>query len=199
MTRTGDEAVQYALSRVGTTMPDSGLCLQFTRENFAIPALYGSAVDAWYGADYRQVGDRNPPEAVPVWFKSSSPYRHVAFHCYDGVIVTTFNADIRRFDSIAAMESSFGPYAGWGPGLNEVQVWWPPTTPPDGEDDDMASLTLIYTTGSDTWWTFDGIHKRQLAPNGAQQLVDVGLLSPETLAAGPKWLPPGDLEAIPDA
>ena len=93
-------------------MPDSGLCLQWTREPFEIPAYYASAVDAWYGADYRQVGDRNPPQAVPVWFKSSSPYRHVAFHCYDGVIVSTFNAEIRRFESIASMESVYGPYAG---------------------------------------------------------------------------------------
>lgn len=198
MTRVGGDAIAYALGRVGSTMPDDGLCLQFTREPFAIGALYASAIDAWYGADFRQVGDRNPPPAVPVWFDTPSIYGHVAFWCGpDDGIVSTFNDEIRQFPSIAAVEDAFnGPYMGWGPGLNEVQVWWPPATP--GEDDDMH-LSLIYTTGGDTWWTFDGLHKRQLGPSGASQLADLGLISRDQLAAGPQWLPPDDLAAIPDA
>ncbi|MGY4645881.1 hypothetical protein [Cellulomonas sp. URHB0016] len=197
MTRLGDDAVAYALSRVGGAMPDSGLCLQWTREPFAIGALYGSAVDAWYGSNHRVPGDRNPPPAVPVWFDSSSIYEHVAFHCGDGVIVSTFNAEIRRFESIGAMETVYGPYAGWGPGLNEVQVWWPPTTPaPEMEDDVKA---LIYTDGTPTWWLYDGLTKRELRPGEPDQLVDLGLITREQLDAGPKWLPATTIDGIPDA
>jgi hypothetical protein len=200
MTRLGQEAIDYALARVagGAGMPDSGLCLQWTREPFAIGALYGSAVDAWYGADHRQRGDRNPPPAVPVWFDSSSVYEHVAFWCGEqyGGLVTTFNAELRVM-SLDAAEDVYGPYAGWSPGLNEVQVWWPPTTPaPEMEDDVKA---LIYTDGTPTWWLYDGLTKRELRPGEPDQLVDLGIITREQLTAGPKWLPAGTVDGIPDA
>lgn len=195
----GQAANDYALSRVGTHMPDSGLCLQFTRQNFEIGSLYYSAIDAWYGSDYRQPGDRNPPPAVPVWFDTPSVYGHVCHHIGGGVIVSTFNDEIRQYSSIDQVESVFaGPYMGWGPGLNEAQVWWPDTPPPaTGGDDDVQ--VLIYTDGSQTWWLYNGQTKRKLAPDEPTQLADLGLITRDQLAAGPSWLPSPTVDAIPNA
>src|SRR3954468_21259845 len=109
MTRTGQAAIDWAYSRVGNGppppngMPDDGLCLQFTRECFAVPALYASAIDAWETNPEQHPGDRYPPPAVPVWFWSSAPYRHIAFHAGGGQVITTFNDDVRVYPSLAAM------------------------------------------------------------------------------------------------
>jgi len=197
--RVGQDAIDYTLSRVGTRMPDSGLCLQFTRQNFAIAALYASAIDAWNGSKYKQPGDRNPPPAVPVYFHTPSPYRHVAFHCYDGLIVSTFNDEIRQYPGgISQVESVFnGPYLGWAPGLNKVRVFYPDPAPIP--EDEMARVSLIYTTGSQTWWAYDGLFKRALGPDEPQHLADVGLITAEQLAAGPSWFPNAEVDAIPDA
>lgn len=73
----------------------------------------------------------------------------------------------------------------------------PPTTPPTIEDDDMA-LALITTSGTTAWWAYDGMSKRMLAPGEPQLLVDLGLIRPETLAAGVKWLAPDLVNAIPN-
>ena len=135
--RTGQAAVDYAESRVGSAMPDSGLCLQMVRQNFAIPSYYYAAIDAWNGADDRHPSDRNPPPAVGVWFDSTSIYGHVAFHVGAGRVITTFNAEIRAYPSIAAMESVYGPFMGWASDLNEQWVHDPRPTPPPIEEDDM--------------------------------------------------------------
>jgi hypothetical protein len=128
--RVGQPAIDYAVGRVGGTMPASGYCLAFTRECFAIPSLYASAIDAWNAADEQHPDDRLPPAGVPVWFWSSSIYRHVAFHIGGGQVVTTFNADVRLFGSIAAMESTYGPYMGWAyDNLNDRDVT------PTGDDE----------------------------------------------------------------
>lgn len=135
--RRGDPAVDYALSRVGKSMPAAGYCLQFTRENFAIPSYYAAAVDAWNGCEERHPGDRNPPAAVPLWFDTPSPYGHVCFAVGDGTVVTTNGAAIQRWSSIGAIESGFnGPYMGWGHDLNRYGVdpnTLPAPTPDPGD------------------------------------------------------------------
>lgn len=132
--------MDYALSRVGTYMPASGYCLQFTRENFSIPSYYPSAVDAWNGCEKRHPGDRNAPAAVPVWFDTPSVYGHVAFAVGDGTIVTTNGAAIQRWSSIGAIESGFnGPYMGWGEDLNRYGV--DPNTLPAPTPDPGALMT----------------------------------------------------------
>lgn len=139
--RTGQAAIDYARGRVGGTMHASGYCLQFTRENFAIPSLYASAIDAWNAADDPHPDDWNPPPAVPVWFWSTSIYRHVAFHVGGGQVVTTHGADIRLYPSLASMQGDFGPYMGWAyDHLNARDVT--PSNPPG--DDDMP-------TAADLW------------------------------------------------
>jgi hypothetical protein len=134
---TGELAINRAASRIGGSMSDSGLCLQFTRQCYEVPSYYASAIDAWNAASERYE-DRNPPPSASVWFWSQSIYRHVAFHLGDGWYVTTFNADIRQLD-LGSMEASFGPLMGWAPELNEHSLR-PPTTPPPEpppEEDDM--------------------------------------------------------------
>lgn len=149
MTRTGQAAIDYARSRVGpNAMPASGYCLQFVRECFAIPAVYASAIDAWNGSKTKHPGDRNPPRAVPLFFTTPSVYDHIVFLGDPGEIITTFNADVRRYTSsttsgaIDAIIRDFGPgsYLGWTEDLNGYRVLvdsgFAPT-PPTGTDDDM--------------------------------------------------------------
>jgi hypothetical protein len=146
--RTGQAAIDAALARVGGTMPASGYCLAFTREPFAIPALYASAIDAWNAATEPHPDDRFPPPGVPVWFWSSSIYRHVAFHVGGGQIVTTHNADIRLYPSIDAMEGPFGPYMGWAyDDLNDRDVT-PTTTPPEDDLPTPADVWAAAPTAS---------------------------------------------------
>lgn len=122
--RTGEAAADYAQSRIGSNaMPDDGLCLQMTRQNYPVDSYYYSAIDAWNAAQYPHPDDRNIPVGVPVWFWSDSVYRHVAIHVGDGNFhVTTFNDDIRQY-SMADMENIYGPYLGWAEDLNRVTVW----------------------------------------------------------------------------
>jgi hypothetical protein len=131
---TGQAAIDEALSRVGGTMPDSGLCLQFTRQCYEVPALYASAIDAWNAASERYPDDRTPPPSAAVWFWSSSIYRHVAFHLGEGQYATTYNDQIRVY-SLGSMESIYGPLIGWAPELNAYSLR-PPTEPPPPEEDD---------------------------------------------------------------
>lgn len=147
MVRTGQAAIDYAHSRVGGQMPASGYCLQFVRQCFDVGSYYGSAIDAWNGAEKKHPGDRNPPPAVPLFFKSPSVYDHVVFGGGPPAndIVTTFNADIRHYggDAIAGIERDFdAQYLGWTEDLNGVTVYTggttpPPTPIPTDEDDDM--------------------------------------------------------------
>jgi hypothetical protein len=156
--RTGDEATSAALARVGSTMPAAGYCLQFTRENFQIPPLYASAIDAWNAADHPHPDDRNPPPAVPVWFWSSSIYRHVAFHVGGGQVVTTFNEDIRLFGSLGEMESVYGPYMGWAYNdLNDHDVTPEDDTMPTPADVWAVAPTAAVSMSAPVMMSFIGI------------------------------------------
>jgi hypothetical protein len=150
--RIGDAAIQAARSRSGGSMPASGYCLQFVRECYGVPAVYGSAVDAARACDAPHPGDRNPPPGTPVWFWSSSVYDHVAFYVGPHEVISTFNADIRTFDGIGGIEANFGAgtaYAGWGEHLNEHIVWAPGTGPaPEEEDDDMRPMLIRQDNGT---------------------------------------------------
>lgn len=149
MVRTGQAAIDYARSRVGkNAMPASGYCLQFVRECFAVAAYYGSALDAWNGSGTKHPGDRNPPAAVPLFFQTPSVYDHVVFGGATGEIITTFNADVKRYTAssgsavISAIERDFsGSYLGWTEDINRVRVLDvvpPPGPNPIPEDDDMT-------------------------------------------------------------
>lgn len=127
MTRTGQAAIDYARSRVGANaMPASGYCLQFVRECFDVASYFGSAIDAWNGANVRHEGDRNPPPAVPLYFSSPSIYDHVVFWCGNDEIITTFNDDVRQYigNAIADVERDFdAQLLGWAEDINRVTVY----------------------------------------------------------------------------
>jgi hypothetical protein len=148
--RTGQDAINYAGGRLGGSMPDSGLCLQFTRQCYEVPSLYYSAIDAWNGAAEQHPDDRNPPPSAPVWFWSSSPYRHIAFHLGDNRYATTFNDEVREY-GLNDMEVIYGPLMGWAPDLNAYSVRPPnvPPAPPDEEDDIMPIQHLIQIQNAD--------------------------------------------------
>ena len=141
--RTGQAAADYARGRVGDRMHAAGYCLQFTRENYPVSSYYASAIDAWNGANHRHPDDENPPVGVPVFYWSSSPYRHVAIYVGNRQVVTTYNDEIRLY-SWDAMEGPFGEYMGWTEDLNEVRVWSPPAPEPEPieyQGDDMFVTT----------------------------------------------------------
>lgn len=159
MTRTGQAAIDYARSRVGGEMPAAGYCLQFVRQCFDIASYYGSAIDAWNGCRAPHPGDRNPPPAVPVWFRTPSVYDHVAFFVGPNEVISTFNEDIRSFNGLADIERQFsGTYLGWGEDLNTVTVWTPDVTPePPPEEDDMpTSILYRHPNGSVALASEDG-------------------------------------------
>jgi hypothetical protein len=124
--RTGQSATDYARSRVGGTMPAAGYCLQFVRECYAVPSRYPSAIAAWNASKTQHPGDRNPPAAVPLYFATPSQYDHVVFGVSPSEIITTFNADIRRYtgNAIAGIERDFqGTYLGWAEDINGMTVY----------------------------------------------------------------------------
>jgi len=124
MTRTGQAAVDAGLARVGGKMEAAGFCLAFTRSVFEVNGKYVDAITAWNKSPTQHAGDRHPPPAVPVYFHTASPHRHVAFHAGDGVIVSTFNEHIRRYDSIEVVEDKFnGEFIGWAEDINDVRVF----------------------------------------------------------------------------
>jgi hypothetical protein len=119
-------------------MQASGYCLAFARECFAVPSYYASAIDAWNGSKTKHPGDRNPPPAVPLFFLTPSVYDHVVFGGAVGEIITTFNADVRRYTAsstsaaIDAICRDFqGSYLGWTEDINRVTVWTGSTPEPE--------------------------------------------------------------------
>lgn len=166
MTRVGQEAIDYARGRVGTTMPDSGLCLQFTRQNFDVASLYYSARDAGLAAQVPHPGDRNPPPAVPVYFLTPSVYDHVAFFVSSSEVISTWNAEIRRFSGISDVERQFGgTFVGWAEDINAVRVYASGVTPPDAT---VGGRKMIVIRGFDTPQVYvtDGITRRYLDQAG---------------------------------
>ena len=180
MTRTGVPAMQYTYARVGDLMPDDGLCLQFTRQDFDVPSLYYSAIDAWNANQHRHEGDRNPPPAVPIWFWSPSPYRHVCFHLAANYIVSTYNDEIRIYGTLEDVENAFGgPYMGWSESINDVYVFEDVHAPTNPQEDDMQ---VLFTTGKDPQvWIGDGISRRKVVTQDTlaamQWLTNAGLLN----------------------
>lgn len=175
MTRTGQAAIDYARGRVGpNAMPASGYCLQFVRECFAVGSYYGSAIAAWNNAERKHPGDRNPPPAVPLYFATPSQYDHVVFKGDTGEIITTFNADVRRYTAsstsavIDAICRDFsGTYQGWAEDINRVTVWTP--TPPE---EDMPSAQEV----AEAVWAFALQRANGPVADAGTYLVDTRIL-----------------------
>lgn len=68
-----------------------GLCLQFVRTCYGIPAKYPSAISAWKNAKKRHTSA--PPVGAPVFFTiPGNPYGHVAIYLGGGQYRTNYSA-----------------------------------------------------------------------------------------------------------
>jgi hypothetical protein len=138
MTRTGQAAIDAANAHVGHDMPQgAGYCLQFTRECFDVGPVHASAIDAWHASITPHPGDRAVPPAVPAYFDSNSPHEHVCISTEAGTYVSTFNAEVRKYSSLGAVEQAFGRFLGWAEDINGVRVY----DPDDDEEDWMSYLS----------------------------------------------------------
>ena len=72
----------------------SGLCLQFVRTCYGIPAKYPSAASAWANAKKRHKTSSlsDVPVGAPVFFSAATPYGHVAIYLGGGKFRTNYSA-----------------------------------------------------------------------------------------------------------
>lgn len=158
--RQGSAAQTYANGRVGKKMPKPGLCLQFARSVFDIPAVYPSAIAAWNGAKVKHTS--RPPSGivVPVFFATPSQYRHVAVLRTDGKVITTNDDRIELWSSIDAVAKGFrGAYMGWSEDLNGYDLYDAPKAP---------------TLKADGWWGTETTKAAQKAYGTTQDGVISG-------------------------
>ncbi|MGC5167998.1 hypothetical protein [Luteimicrobium sp. DT211] len=123
MVRTGPAAQAFALGRIGGHMAHPGLCLQFTRTVFGVGPRYGSAIAAWEHSTHRHTTAPPRGAVVPVFFRTPSPYRHVAVALGNGKVVSTNGSAIGLWSSVERVAEVFhGPYLGWSEELNGARV-----------------------------------------------------------------------------
>lgn len=144
------EAVQNANSY---SSYDSGMCLKWVRgPDWEIGSLYGSAIDAWYGARYKHPGDRNPPKGAPCFY-SGGQYGHIVIAKDSGMRSTDCPSTGRVGDAALNWpEVAWGDkYLGWTEDLNGVRlpglVPEKPEQPDNGGDEDVPDLFIMKNTG----------------------------------------------------
>lgn len=110
----------------------SGMCQKFTRVSWEVGSLYGSAIDAWNGADKKHPGDRTPPVGAPCYYRGGS-YGHAVVSMGGGKIRSTdcwSGGQISEVD-LNWPEVHWGyDYLGWTGDINGVDL------PLGGEDED---------------------------------------------------------------
>jgi cell wall-associated NlpC family hydrolase len=168
MVRTGDAAVRWALAR--QSWAPSGMCQQFVRSCFDVPAYHPSAAAAWNGADHKHRVDRGAqvPRGVPVfWIGGSRGYGHIAISIGNGLCRST-DWPYSRHIGTAAIDSITRSWhedlVGWSEDLNERRIW----TPPKKRIDHVRQL------------------QRRLTDKGIQ-VPATGYFGPQTRAAVTKW------------
>jgi len=94
---------------------EEGMCLQYVRQAFGLPARYGSAIEAWNNSS-SQHQDRNYPQGVwfAVWWKlAGNPYGHVAAVAPDGRVYSTSNLNpnpLKVHPNVADVEAYYARY-----------------------------------------------------------------------------------------
>lgn len=115
----------------------SGMCQKFVREKcWQVPSLYGSAIDAWNGADQKHPDDRTPPVGAPCYYRGNQ-YGHVVIATGGGKVARstdcTSTNDISEVD-VSWFETNWGyEYLGWTGDLNGVDL---PLAADQGQPDD---------------------------------------------------------------
>ena len=130
-------AEQANLNAHGVRNYPRGYCLRFVREQWEVPPLYASAIDAWNGARWKHPGDRRPPLGAPCFYRGGQ-YGHIVFHCppgHPGVRSTDCLTSGHVSDAgIEWCERAWGyPYLGWTEDLNGIRIINPQ------EEDDMPN------------------------------------------------------------
>jgi hypothetical protein len=111
---------------------DVGYCQKYVREAWRIGALYGSALDAWYGAVRRHPGDRSVPTGAPMFY-SGGKYGHVVIDAKNNPIRSTdcpSPGRVSETDIDWPVRNWGCTYLGWTEDLNGVDL-------PLGEEDEM--------------------------------------------------------------
>lgn len=147
MTRNRDDGAAWAKGKVGY-VGYGGLCLQFTREAYAIPSKYGDAAEAWDHAQHKHKTSSTSgiPYGVPIWFDSpESSHGHVAVYVGDGRMITT-HASTNTIGNDAVSQWIGWGYRllGWSDDINGVTI-------PSGDDNKPSGgLTVDGIWGSST-------------------------------------------------
>lgn len=127
MARTGSSAAGWASQ---THNGYGGLCLQFVRLAFGVPAKYASAALAWQKASKRHKTSSTAqiPANVPIFFsKPGHPYGHVGLYLGGGKMATTHASTNKTgVDKVSTWTGSYGYHLlGWTEDLNGVTVYKP--------------------------------------------------------------------------
>ena len=91
-----------------------GWCLEYVNNAFDVPAVYGSATDAWNGSS-TQHQDRDFPSGVwlPVWYGlANEPLGHVVLRAPDGSVYSTSDLTNvpHHHSSLADLEAYYAYY-----------------------------------------------------------------------------------------
>lgn len=120
----GEAAISNARQ---VTTYDVGMCLKYVRaEAWRIGSLYGSAIDAWYGAVDRHPGDRRPPVGAPMFY-SGGAYGHIVV-CAKSDTENMRGTDMPSSGRVSENDldwpvNNWGQnYLGWASDLNGVDL-----------------------------------------------------------------------------
>lgn len=165
MVRSRSEGLAWAQGKIGTT-GYGGMCLQFTREAYAIASKYGYAREAWDKAKHKHPTSSTSgiPAGVPIFLdKSSSQYGHVAVYAGGGKMVTTHESTNKiGQDAVSLWTSDYGyKVLGWTEDLNGILI-------PDDSGADNSGAAGVSVDGV---WGSGTTRQRQ------QLLADLGLYS----------------------
>lgn len=104
---------------------DQGMCQKYVRDQcWRVPSLYGSAIDAWNGAEYKHPGDRTPPKGAPVYYRGGQ-YGHAVLSVGGGRIRSTDCTTASHVGEVDVswVENHWGyAYLGWTEDINGVHV-----------------------------------------------------------------------------
>lgn len=94
---------------------EEGMCLQYVRQAFGLPARYGSATEAWNNSQSQHTG-RDYPQGVwfPVWWGLDKNVNgHVALVAPDGRVYSTSNLNpnpLKVHPNVADVEAYYARY-----------------------------------------------------------------------------------------
>lgn len=180
---------------------EEGMCLQYVRQAYGLPARYGSATEAWENSA-SQHRDRDYPEGVwfPVWWALDKNVNgHVALVAPDGRVYSTSNLDpnpLKIHPNVADVEAYYARYGmtltyrGWtedvagypvitGSGINvEGSI----TTP---QEDDMS---LTDAQAKQLEYIASALFKVHIFAGSSQEEKDARtLFHKEALGQGVPW------------